>query len=92
MLVVGSANTDLTVYTSHLPAPGETVLGDELLTTFGGKGANQALAARRAGAQVTFIARLGQDSYGTAYAHHLRREGLDTAACSGMPPSPLAWR
>jgi ribokinase len=56
------------------------VLGNELLTTFGGKGANQALAARRAGAQVTFIARLGQDNYGNAYAHYLRHEGLDTSA------------
>jgi ribokinase len=92
VLVVGSANTDLTVYTSHLPAPGETVLGNELLTTFGGKGANQALAARRAGAQVTFIARLGQDSYGNAYAHHLRREGLDTSALQwdAALPSGLA--
>jgi ribokinase len=80
VLVVGSANTDLTVYTPHLPTPGETVLGHELLTTFGGKGANQALAARRAGAQVTFIARLGQDSYGNAYAHYLRHEGLDVSA------------
>jgi inosine-uridine nucleoside N-ribohydrolase len=57
VLVVGSANTDLTVYTAHLPGPGETVLGHELLTTFGGKGANQAVAARRAGARVTFTAK-----------------------------------
>jgi ribokinase len=92
VLVVGSANTDLTVYTSHLPAPGETVLGNALLTAFGGKGANQALAARRAGAQVTFIARLGQDTYGHAYAHYLRREGLDTAALQwdATLPSGLA--
>jgi ribokinase len=92
VLVVGSANTDLTVYTSRLPAPGETVLGDELLTTFGGKGANQALAAQRAGAQVTFIARLGQDDYGRAYARHLCHEGLDTAALQwdATLPSGLA--
>jgi ribokinase len=68
------------------------VLGSELLIAFGGKGANQALAARRAGAQVTFIARLGQDSYGNAYAHYLRREGLDTAALQwdAVLPSGLA--
>jgi ribokinase len=67
-------------------------LGNALLTTFGGKGANQALAAQRAGAQVTFIARLGQDSYGKAYAHHLRQEGLDTAALQwhATLPSGLA--
>ena len=92
VFVVGSANTDLTVYTAHLPAPGETVLGNALLTTFGGKGANQALAAHRAGAQVTFIAKLGQDDYGKAYAHYLRHEGLDTAALQwdATLPSGLA--
>jgi ribokinase len=92
VLVVGSANTDLTVYTPHLPTPGETVLGNELLTTFGGKGANQALAARRAGAQVTFIAKLGQDIYGQEYARYLRQEGLDTSALrwDAAQPSGIA--
>src|SRR4030095_14856708 len=64
VIVVGSANTDLTVQLPHLPTPGETVLGAALHTAFGGKGANQALAARRAGARVSLVAKLGQDRYG----------------------------
>jgi ribokinase len=79
VVVVGSVNTDLTVQTAHLPVPGETVLGSALHTSFGGKGANQAVAAKRAGAQTTLLAKLGRDRYGQDYAVHLHREGLDTA-------------
>jgi ribokinase len=79
VVVVGSANIDLTVRTSHLPTTGETVLGKELYTAFGGKGANQALAAKRAGAQVSLLAKLGDDRYGQDYAHYLRREGLNVS-------------
>lgn len=78
IVVVGSANTDLTVQTARLPAPGETVLGGTLYTSFGGKGANQAVAAKRAGVQTTLLARLGHDRYGRDYADHLRQEGLVT--------------
>ncbi len=81
VIVVGSANTDLTVRTPHLPQGGETVLGSELVTTFGGKGANQAIAAKRAGARVYFLAKLGRDSYGQDYARYLRQQGVDI---SGM--------
>jgi ribokinase len=79
VVVVGSANTDLVVRAPHLPTPGETVLGSALQATFGGKGANQAVAARRAGAGVALLARLGRDAYGQEYAAHLRREGVDIA-------------
>jgi ribokinase len=79
IVVVGSANTDLTVQTARLPTPGETVLAGTLYTSFGGKGANQAVAAKRAGARTTLLARLGRDRYGQDYADHLRQEGLDTA-------------
>ena len=79
VIVVGSANTDLTVRTPHLPAAGETVHGSDVYTSYGGKGANQAVAARRAGAQVFFLAKLGRDRYGQDYADYLRQQGLDLA-------------
>jgi ribokinase len=88
VVVVGSANTDLTVPIPHLPSKGETVLGAALQTTFGGKGANQAMAAKRAGAQVAFLGKLGQDSYGQAYAHYLHCEGIDISGLRWEPDSP----
>jgi ribokinase len=86
--VVGSANTDLTVPIPHLPSKGETVLGAALQTTFGGKGANQAMAAKRAGAQVAFLGKLGQDSYGQAYAQYLRHEGIELSGLCWQSDSP----
>jgi ribokinase len=77
VIVVGSANTDLTVPVPHLPHTGETVLGAALRTAFGGKGANQALAARRAGAHVAFVGKLGRDTYGRDFVEYLQREGVD---------------
>jgi len=64
ILVIGSSNTDMIVSLDHLPKPGETILGGEFHTSAGGKGANQAVGAARAGGAVTFIARLGKDSWG----------------------------
>lgn len=78
VVVVGSANLDYTVRVPRLPAPGETVLGAGLLTSHGGKGANQAVAARRAGAAVTFIGKRGADGPGEAIARRLREEGIQT--------------
>ena len=80
VVVVGSANTDLTVAARTLPRPGETVTEGVLHTGFGGKGANQAIAARRAGAEVAFVARMGEDEHAERYLRHLRAEGIDTAA------------
>ncbi|HEY7782286.1 MAG TPA: ribokinase [Ktedonobacterales bacterium] len=74
--VVGSANADLTVRVPHVPRPGETVLGGDLTTAPGGKGANQAVAARRLGAAVSLIACLGTDEFGDALAEKLAQEGL----------------
>jgi ribokinase len=88
VMVVGSANTDLTVQLPHLPAPGETVLGAALHTAFGGKGANQALAAQRAGARVCLVAKLGQDRYGQDYAQYLRHAGLDISGVRWDPAWP----
>lgn len=78
VLVIGSSNTDLVVRTPRLPAPGETLLGGTFFTAAGGKGANQAVAAARAGAQVTFIARLGRDDFGTQALTGFKHEGLNT--------------
>ena len=80
VVVVGSANTDLTVTARTLPRPGETVTEGVLHTGFGGKGANQAVAARRAGADVALVARMGEDEHAERYLDHLRAEGIDTAA------------
>jgi ribokinase len=77
ILVVGSANTDLIVRARRLPAAGETVLGGDLATAAGGKGANQAVAAARLGEPVTFVARVGQDMFGQQTAAGLASEGLD---------------
>ena len=65
ILVVGSSNTDLIIKVPEIPRPGETLLGGEFMTFPGGKGANQAVAAARAGGDVVFIASVGDDAYGT---------------------------
>ncbi|MGQ9524438.1 MAG: ribokinase [Armatimonadota bacterium] len=77
IVVLGSANTDLIVRVPRIPAPGETVLGSDLVRAPGGKGANQAVAAARLGAQVTFIGCIGTDDLGDAYLANLKAEGLD---------------
>jgi len=76
--VVGSINTDIIVHSKRLPAPGETVLGGEWIMAGGGKGANQAVAAARAGAQVTFVGRVGADLFGRESLARLKAEGIDT--------------
>jgi ribokinase len=78
LLVIGSANTDLVVHASRLPGPGETVLGGEFSEVPGGKGANQALAAALAGAQVDFVARVGTDALGTRMIDNLLAAGIGT--------------
>jgi ribokinase len=64
ILVVGSSNTDMIIKLPRIPRPGETILGGEFTTAPGGKGANQAVGAARAGGDVTFIARVGEDVFG----------------------------
>ena len=78
IVVVGSSNTDMVVKVKHLPSPGETVLGGEFVMAAGGKGANQAVAAARLGAQVTLVARIGQDLFGEAALAGFKREGINT--------------
>ncbi len=88
IVVVGSSNTDLVVRVPRLPGTGETVLGDDLSSVPGGKGANQAVAAARLGAQVTFVACVGQDAYGTAAVQHYRDEGIDVRYVRTTPTAP----
>ena len=76
--VVGSINTDIIVHSKRLPAPGETVLGGDWIMAGGGKGANQAVAAARAGARVTFVGRVGADLFGRESLARLGAEGIDT--------------
>src|SRR5438105_8953660 len=78
ILVFGSINADLIVPVSWLPQPGETVLGGEYALLPGGKGANQALAARRAGAAVVLTGAVGADHFADVALDLLRREGVDT--------------
>lgn len=91
VVVVGSANMDLVVSAPTLPRPGETVLGDTFTTVPGGKGANQAIAAARAGAQCSFIGAVGQDSFGEALRDNLRANGVDVSRLRQVPgPSGVA--
>lgn len=79
VVVIGSINVDLVVSADHLPGPGETVLGGRFARHFGGKGANQAVAAARAGATVLMVGAVGQDADGDASLAALRAEGVDVS-------------
>lgn len=79
IVVVGSINTDMVVKSDKLPRPGETVLGGVFSTHQGGKGANQAVAAARLGADVKMIAKVGRDAFGAESVASLSREGIDTS-------------
>lgn len=81
IVVVGSVNLDMAATVSRLPVPGETVSGAELKRFPGGKGANQALAARRLGAQVQLVARVGKDAEADAALALLRADGVDLSLC-----------
>lgn len=85
VVVVGSTNTDMTVRVSRIPAPGETVLGQDFHITAGGKGANQAVAAARAGGSVVFVTALGMDDFGDRAVESLVREGIDVALIRRVP-------
>jgi len=77
VLVIGSSNTDFVVACRRLPRPGETLLGGEFRQFHGGKGANQAVAAARAGARTIFVGACGRDELGRAALAALRRETID---------------
>ena len=79
ILVIGSTNTDMTAFCGKMPAPGETVMGNDFVMGPGGKGANQAVAAKRLGGDVRFICKVGEDIFGENTIRHFNEEGLDTA-------------
>ena len=74
--VVGSAMMDLTAYAKTLPGAGQTLVGDQFTTGFGGKGANQAVMASIAGAEVFFIGKLGNDVFGDSIAKNFKERGI----------------
>ena len=78
IIVIGSSNVDMVVRTSHLPAPGETILGGEFFMKQGGKGANQAVAIKRLGGNLIFMAKLGNDVLGRQSVGYFKKEGIDT--------------
>ncbi len=77
ILVIGSLNADLVVRAPRFPAPGETIQGEDLVTVPGGKGANQAVAAARLGADVAMIGRVGADSFGASLIENLKQNHVD---------------
>ena len=79
ILVIGSSNTDMTVKSPSLPKPGQTVIGGDFIMGPGGKGANQAVAAKRLGGNVSFVCKVGRDIFGDNAIATYAREGLDTS-------------
>ena len=80
IVVVGSTNTDMVIKASHLPQPGETILGGTFFMSAGGKGANQAVAAARLGGNVSFIAKIGYDIFGKQSIELFEKEAIDTTS------------
>ena len=77
ILILGSSNVDLVLRIPRFHRPGETIMSQDLVTVFGGKGANQAIAAKRLGGRVSFITKLGKDHHGQSYRRYLVKNGLD---------------
>jgi ribokinase len=88
ILVVGSSNTDMIIQVKRIPKPGETILGGEFASAAGGKGANQAVGAARAGGAVTFIARVGQDMFGDKAVAGFVADGINVDYIVRDPSSP----
>ncbi|ABZ84966.1 ribokinase [Heliomicrobium modesticaldum Ice1] len=87
LLVIGSINVDLVAYAERIPHTGETVKGKQFSTIPGGKGANQAMAANRLGAEVTFLGAVGDDGYGKDMLRYFRENGLDPSRVKQVPGS-----
>ncbi|QNL49040.1 ribokinase [Olivibacter sp. SDN3] len=88
IIVVGSMNMDMVVKTSHIPKPGETVLGGSFFMNPGGKGANQAVSVARLGGDVAFIGKIGDDIFGKQSAQLFDEEGVDTNGVLSDRDSP----
>jgi ribokinase len=85
VVVLGASTTDMNIRLPTLPRPGQTLLGGEFFTGPGGKGANQAVAARRAGAEVTFLTAFGDDIFGASIRRHDEEEGIDIRHAKTVP-------
>lgn len=79
ILILGSSNTDMTVRTAALPLPGQTLIGGDFVMGPGGKGANQAVAARRLGGDAALVCKVGRDVFGDNAVKHYGEEGLDVS-------------
>ena len=88
LLVLGSSNTDMVVSVDEIPVPGQTVIGKSFEIFGGGKGGNQAIAARRAGANVKFLVSVGDDTYGGTALERYRREGIDVGSAQILAGTP----
>lgn len=88
ILVIGSANMDMVIQTSHFPKPGETIIGGDFSLIPGGKGANQAVAAARLGGSVCFISQLGTDVFGETNLENFKKEGIDISQIRQNPHQP----
>lgn len=88
IVVIGSSNTDMIIRVPRIPRPGETILGGRFLTAAGGKGANQAVAAARAGGEITFIACIGEDNIGGESIAGFNKEGIDVRRIARDPDNP----
>lgn len=88
IIVVGSLNMDMVVKTSHIPQPGETVLGGSFFMNPGGKGANQAVSVARLGGNVAFIGKIGDDIFGKQSFQLFDEEGVDTSGILSDRQSP----
>ena len=88
ILVVGSSNTDMVIKTRKFPAPGETILGGRFFMNPGGKGANQAVAARRLGGTVSFVGKIGDDIFGKQAMQLLEDEGIRVDFVANDPENP----
>lgn len=84
LVVLGSINADHILNLEHFPTPGETVTGQEYQVAFGGKGANQAVAAGRSGADIAFIACVGNDDTGSRVCKQLASDNIDTSRISSI--------
>lgn len=92
IVVIGSSNTDMVVTTPKIPVPGETILANEFNIIAGGKGANQAVAAARAGGKVTFVAKVGNDDFGRNAVIGYKADNIDTSyvCIDSVNPSGIA--
>lgn len=88
IVVAGSSNTDMVIKADHLPTSGETIIGKSFFMNPGGKGANQAVAAARLGASVTFLAKTGNDIFGKQSVELFKEEGINTDYMVADPKNP----